>query len=201
MHRNDSANEGGGGSSPETVIARSSSEDDPRRITAASNRESSSSLETPSSGVLASSAGQLLAAQEKRKKSRFGSLKSSFRKDGGLFKLKKNKNKNVDVETAVEAEPEPEEEKGAKSYIIYLNIYQNDGKSFHLLNFTLVQLWPHTNGKCASAFSLLSREFIYIEILFPLRNYVIRLYFLRERNAVHEKNRTSRGAHCRTPLI
>lgn len=102
MYCNDSANEGG--SSPETVIARSSSEDDPRRIVA-SNQESSSSLDAPA--VLAS--GQV-PGQKKRKKSRFGSLKSSFRKEGGgLFKLKK-KTKNVDIETAVEAEPE--EEKG-----------------------------------------------------------------------------------------
>lgn len=110
MYRNDSANEGA--SSPETVIARSSSEDDPRRMVA-SHRESSSSLDMPG----AVGAGQLPGGQEKRKKSRFGSLKSSFRKEGGgLFKLKK-KNKNVEGETAVEA-AEPEEDKGEKGDMI-----------------------------------------------------------------------------------
>lgn len=86
MDRNESANEGG--SSPDTVVGRSSSEEERNRYAASTSGEyvtvgdSSSSLDTLTStgatGVV-----------EDKKRGRFGALKSSFRKEGGLFKIKK----------------------------------------------------------------------------------------------------------------
>ncbi|XP_046424009.1 uncharacterized protein LOC124181457 isoform X2 [Neodiprion fabricii] len=82
MDHGDSANEGE--SSVDTVIARSSlEEEDPKeeperastdRVAVAG--ESNSSLDT-------------VASKDEKKRGRFGALKKSFRKDGGLFKIKK----------------------------------------------------------------------------------------------------------------
>lgn len=106
MDRNESANEGG--SSPDTVIARSSSEEDRNKYACTTSGEyatvggSSSSLDT------VTGAGATGGAAEDKKKGRFGALKQSFRKEGGLFKIRK-KSKPVVDEAAGEAGPDAEE--------------------------------------------------------------------------------------------
>ncbi|KZC12419.1 PREDICTED: uncharacterized protein LOC107190506 [Dufourea novaeangliae] len=104
MDRNESANEGG--SSPDTVIGRSSSEEDRNRYGCSTSGEyvtvgeSSSSLDT-----LTNAAGANIV--EEKKRGRFGALKNSFRKEGGLFKIKK---KNRSGEDGVhQTEPDVDE--------------------------------------------------------------------------------------------
>ncbi|XP_051160176.1 ras and EF-hand domain-containing protein homolog isoform X2 [Leptopilina boulardi] len=102
-----------GGSSPDTLIGRSSPEEDRKRQmtsfsaenlnTAAATGESSSSLETIV-GV----------GMEAKKKGRFGSLKSSFRKEGGLFKMKKKKKKHFEAEPSTQY---PQSEQSTKADI------------------------------------------------------------------------------------
>lgn len=110
MDRNESANEGG--SSPDTVIARSSSEEERNRLACSTSGEyvtvgdSSSSLDT----VTSVGTTTVSATTEDKKRGRFGALKSSFRKEGGLFKIKK-KSRQLDEPAA---EPQPDvEEKGS----------------------------------------------------------------------------------------
>ncbi|XP_053999048.1 EF-hand calcium-binding domain-containing protein 4B isoform X1 [Hylaeus anthracinus] len=111
MDRNESANEGG--SSPDTVIGRSSSEEDRNRQGCTTSGEyvtvgdSSSSLDTlNSAGTAAAPPGT-----EDKKRGRFGALKNSFRKEGGLFKIKK-KNKNAD-EACAERETDVDDKETA----------------------------------------------------------------------------------------
>ncbi|XP_076631588.1 RAS oncogene family member Rab32 isoform X1 [Colletes latitarsis] len=110
MDRNESANEGG--SSPDTVIGRSSSEEDRNRHGCTTSGEyatvggSSSSLDTLT-GATAAPTGN-----DDKKRGRFGALKSSFRKEGGLFKIKK-KTRSVD-EAFVEQEPDVDEKETAR---------------------------------------------------------------------------------------
>ncbi|XP_061941426.1 ras and EF-hand domain-containing protein homolog isoform X2 [Apis cerana] len=112
MDRNESANEGG--SSPDTVIARSSSEEERNRLACSTSGEyvtvgdSSSSLDTVTSvGTTTVSTTTDATGTEDKKRGRFGALKSSFRKEGGLFKIKK-KNRQLD-EPAAELQPDVEE--------------------------------------------------------------------------------------------
>ncbi|XP_017753895.1 PREDICTED: ras-related protein Rab-32B isoform X2 [Eufriesea mexicana] len=112
MDRNESANEGG--SSPDTVIARSSSEEERNRFACSTSGEyvtvgdSSSSLDTVTNaagttGVAATDP----SAVEDKKRGRFGALKSSFRKEGGLFKIRRKDRQPG--EPAAEPEPDVEE--------------------------------------------------------------------------------------------
>ncbi|KAG9428682.1 ras and EF-hand domain-containing protein isoform X1 [Apis mellifera carnica] len=112
MDRNESANEGG--SSPDTVIARSSSEEERNRLACSTSGEyvtvgdSSSSLDTVTSvGTTTVSTTTDATGTEDKKRGRFGALKSSFRKEGGLFKIKK-KSRQLD-EPAAELQPDVEE--------------------------------------------------------------------------------------------
>ncbi|XP_043790892.1 EF-hand calcium-binding domain-containing protein 4B-like [Apis laboriosa] len=112
MDRNESANEGG--SSPDTVIARSSSEEERNRLACSTSGEyvtvgdSSSSLDTVTSvGTTTISTTTDATGTEDKKRGRFGALKSSFRKEGGLFKIKK-KSRQLD-EPAAEPQPDVEE--------------------------------------------------------------------------------------------
>lgn len=112
MDRNESANEGG--SSPDTVIARSSSEEERNRLACSTSGEyvtvgdSSSSLDTVTSvGTTTVSTTTDATGTEDKKRGRFGALKSSFRKEGGLFKIKK-KNRQLD-EPAAELQLDVEE--------------------------------------------------------------------------------------------
>lgn len=115
MDRNESANEGG--SSPDTVIARSSSEEERNRLACNTSGEyvtvgdSSSSLDTVTSvGTTTISTTTDATGTEDKKRGRFGALKNSFRKEGGLFKIKK-KSRQLDEPAA---EPQPDvEEKGS----------------------------------------------------------------------------------------
>lgn len=112
MDRNESANEGG--SSPDTVIARSSSEEERNRFACSTSGEyvtvgdSSSSVDTVTSvGTTTNVATGDPPAADDKKKGRFGALKSSFRKEGGLFKIRR-KNRQLD-ESAAEPELDVEE--------------------------------------------------------------------------------------------
>ncbi|XP_050483376.1 EF-hand calcium-binding domain-containing protein 4B isoform X1 [Bombus huntii] len=112
MDRNESANEGG--SSPDTVIARSSSEEERNRFACSTSGEyvtvgdSSSSVDTVTSvGTTTNVATGDPPATDDKKKGRFGALKSSFRKEGGLFKIRR-KNRQLD-ESAAEPELDVEE--------------------------------------------------------------------------------------------
>ncbi|KAK1120029.1 hypothetical protein K0M31_012759 [Melipona bicolor] len=114
MDRNESANEGG--SSPDTVIARSSSEEERNRFACSTSGEyvttvgdSSSSLDTvTSAGTTTNVGANDPPGADNKKKGRFGSLKSSFRKEGGLFKIRR-KNRQLDEPAAAEPEPDVEE--------------------------------------------------------------------------------------------
>ncbi|XP_076651695.1 RAS oncogene family member Rab32 isoform X1 [Halictus rubicundus] len=111
MDRNESANEGG--SSPDTVIGRSSSEEERNRhgpITSGEYvtvGESSSSLDTLTSGTGPAN------PPEDKKRGRFDALKSSFRKEGGLFKIKKKIRPGEDAATPTDPDAE-EKETGRK---------------------------------------------------------------------------------------
>ncbi|XP_078032499.1 RAS oncogene family member Rab32 isoform X2 [Augochlora pura] len=116
MDRKESANEGG--SSPDTVIGRSSSEEERNRHGATTSGEyvtvgdSSSSLDTLTSGTA--------NPPEDKKRSRFGALKSSFRKEGGLFKIKKKSKSGEDAATPTDPDAEEKDnldlEKTDKEY-------------------------------------------------------------------------------------
>ncbi|XP_029047658.2 EF-hand calcium-binding domain-containing protein 4B isoform X1 [Osmia bicornis bicornis] len=126
MDRNESANEGG--SSPDTVIARSSDgeeeeeeeeEEDRGKYGCSTSGEyvtvgdSSSSLDTlTSSGATGTAPSAGTTTVEDKKRGRFGALKSSFRKEGGLFKIRK-KNRSND-ETVAELEPDVDEKEGGR---------------------------------------------------------------------------------------
>ncbi|XP_034179841.2 RAS oncogene family member Rab32 isoform X1 [Osmia lignaria lignaria] len=126
MDRNESANEGG--SSPDTVIARSSDgeeeeeeeeEEDRGKYGCSTSGEyvtvgdSSSSLDTlTSSGATGTAPSADTTTVEDKKRGRFGALKSSFRKEGGLFKIRK-KNRSND-ETVAELEPDVDEKEGGR---------------------------------------------------------------------------------------
>lgn len=111
MDRNESANEGG--SSPDTVVGRSSSEEDRNRYACSTSGEyvtvgdSSSSLDTLTNVGAAAPPVQEPSVAEDKKRGRFGALKNSFRKEGGLFKIKK-KNRSIE-ETFAETEPDADE--------------------------------------------------------------------------------------------
>ncbi|XP_076481300.1 RAS oncogene family member Rab32 isoform X2 [Bombus vancouverensis nearcticus] len=118
MDRNESANEGG--SSPDTVIARSSSEEERNRFACSTSGEyvtvgdSSSSVDTVTSvGTTTNVATGDPPAADDKKKGRFGALKSSFRKEGGLFKIRR-KNRQLD-ESAAEPELDVEEKDSQSS--------------------------------------------------------------------------------------
>ncbi|XP_017793568.1 PREDICTED: ras and EF-hand domain-containing protein isoform X2 [Habropoda laboriosa] len=121
MDRNESANEGG--SSPDTVIARSSSEEERNRYACSTSGEyvtvgdSSSSLDTLTGGTVPNSGAVSVETQatEDKKRGRFGALKSSFRKEGGLFKIRR-KNRQLD-EPAPEHEPDVEEKEAGRKRI------------------------------------------------------------------------------------
>ncbi|CAK9795607.1 Ras-related protein Rab-32 [Anthophora plagiata] len=117
MDRNESANEGG--SSPDTVIARSSSEEERNRYACSTSGEyvtvgdSSSSLDTLTGGTVVSGVVSVeTQATEDKKRGRFGALKSSFRKEGGLFKIRR-KNRQLE-EPAAEHEPDVEEKEAGR---------------------------------------------------------------------------------------
>ncbi|KOX73109.1 Ras-related protein Rab-32 [Melipona quadrifasciata] len=120
MDRNESANEGG--SSPDTVIARSSSEEERNRFACSTSGEyvttvgdSSSSLDTvTSAGTTTNVGANDPPGADSKKRGRFGSLKSSFRKEGGLFKIRR-KNRQLDEPAAAEPEPDVEE----KGFILW----------------------------------------------------------------------------------
>lgn len=124
MDRNESANEGG--SSPDTVIARSSSEEERNRFACSTSGEyvtvgdSSSSVDTVTSvGTTTDVATGDPPAADDKKKGRFGALKSSFRKEGGLFKIRR-KNRQLDESAA---EPELDvEEKGLSIWLVPLSL-------------------------------------------------------------------------------
>ena len=125
MDRNESANEGG--SSPDTVIARSSSEEERNRFACSTSGEyvtvgdSSSSVDTVTSvGTTTNVATGDPPAADDKKKGRFGVLKSSFRKEGGLFKIRR-KNRQLDESAA---EPELDvEEKGLFIWLVPLSLW------------------------------------------------------------------------------
>lgn len=103
------------GSSPDTLIGRSSPEEDRKRQMTSFSAES---LNTAATGESSSSLETIVGVgmESKKKGSRFGSLKSSFRKEGGLFKMKKKKKKQH-----FEAEPStqyPQGEQSSKGYEI-----------------------------------------------------------------------------------
>ncbi|XP_076678308.1 RAS oncogene family member Rab32 isoform X1 [Andrena cerasifolii] len=120
MDRNESANEGG--SSPDTVVGRSSSEEERNRYAGSTSGEyvtvgdSSSSLDTLTSagatGVVTQDAAATTEVVEDKKRGRFGALKSSFRKEGGLFKIKK-KTRSIE-EAFVEPELDADEKELAR---------------------------------------------------------------------------------------
>ncbi|XP_043466861.1 EF-hand calcium-binding domain-containing protein 4B isoform X2 [Leptopilina heterotoma] len=84
------------GSSPDTLIGQSSPEDDRKRQMTSFSAES---LNTAATGDSSSSLETIVGVgMEAKKKGRFGSLKSSFRKEGGLFRMKKKKKKHFDDE-------------------------------------------------------------------------------------------------------
>lgn len=121
MDRNESANEGG--SSPDTVIARSSSEEERNRFACSTSGEyvttvgdSSSSLDTVTSAGTTTTnvAANDPPVADDKKRGRFGNLKSSFRKEGGLFKIRR-KNRQLDEPAAAEPEPDVEE----KGFILW----------------------------------------------------------------------------------
>ncbi|XP_033339643.1 RAS oncogene family member Rab32 isoform X1 [Megalopta genalis] len=109
MDRKENANEGG--SSPDTVIGRSSSEEERNKHGGTTSGEyvtvgdSSSSLDTVTSGTA--------NPPEDKKRSRFGALTSSFRKEGGLFKIKKKSRSGEDAATPTDPDAE-EKETGRK---------------------------------------------------------------------------------------
>lgn len=78
----------GSASSPETTIRRSSSEEDRKRKQV---EGSSSSLDTV-----------VGPGMEEKRKGRFGALKSSFRKEGGLFHLKKKNPKILELDSSLD---------------------------------------------------------------------------------------------------
>lgn len=115
----DSGNEG---SSPDTVIARSSYEDDQKSqeintsgeyVTVAES--SSTSLDpiisdVAESGLSVGSSGigsAVVGVVEEKKKGRFETLKSTFRKDGGIFKIKKKK--SFESEPSIEVDMDENE--------------------------------------------------------------------------------------------
>lgn len=106
MDRNESANEGG--SSPDTVIGRSSSEEERNRHGATTSGEYVTVGESSSSLDTLTNVGTTV---EDKKKGRFGALRSSFRKEGGLFKIKKKTRTGEDA--ATRAEQPDAEEKGS----------------------------------------------------------------------------------------
>ncbi|XP_076759208.1 RAS oncogene family member Rab32 isoform X2 [Xylocopa sonorina] len=117
MDRNESANEGG--SSPDTVIAQSSSEEDHRNRQACTTSgeyvtvgDSSSSLDTVANAGAIVAASNEPSAIEDKKRGRFGALADSFRKEGGLFNIRK-KNRQSE-EHSVEAEPDAEEKEAGR---------------------------------------------------------------------------------------
>ncbi|CAL7937742.1 unnamed protein product [Xylocopa violacea] len=116
MDRNESANEGG--SSPDTVIARSSSEEDRNKHACTTSGEyvtvgdSSSSLDTVTNAGAIAAASNEPPGTEDKKRGRFGALANSFRKEGGLFNIRK-KNRHLD-EHGAEAEPDVEEKEAGR---------------------------------------------------------------------------------------
>lgn len=116
MDRGESANEGS--CSVEPVIARSSAEEEdriknPESISAEcglipGTKGSNSSLDT-------------VASKDEKKRGRFGALKKSFRKDGGIFKMKKksptdNNSGREIAETLLQDTQEVQEEECIKGY-------------------------------------------------------------------------------------
>ncbi|KAG7200577.1 hypothetical protein KM043_001138 [Ampulex compressa] len=113
MDRSESANEGG--SSPDTVVARSSSEEDRKRTGC------TTSGEYVTVGDSSSSLDALQSREEKKRAGggRFVALRNSFRKEGGLFKIKR-KIRTLEGEEGLEEDekeserkPQQEEDEGS----------------------------------------------------------------------------------------
>ena len=98
------------GSSADVTIGRSSPEEDRKRKAVAATAES------PVVGGSSSSLDTVVGpGMEKKKKERFGALKSSFRKEGGIFHIKKRNPKVADVDSPLEAEVEQKDKEKEKS--------------------------------------------------------------------------------------
>ena len=99
-----------GGSSPDTLIDRSLAEEDRK------HQMGSFSMENVNTGESSSSLETIVGVgMEGKKKGRFGSLKKSFRKEGGLFKIKKKKKKNLEVEPSIEVQQGEQSAQGYKT--------------------------------------------------------------------------------------
>lgn len=102
------------GSSPDTLIGQSSPEDDRKRQMTSFSAESLNTAASSSSS-LETIVG---VGMEAKKKGRFGSLKSSFRKEGGLFRMKKKKKKHFDDEPSHQYPHSEQSSKGYKEFQI-----------------------------------------------------------------------------------
>ena len=95
-----------GGSSPDTLINQSSPEEYRKSQLGSVSAENVNAPESSSSS-LETIVG---VGMEGKKKGRFGSLKKSFRREGGFFKTKKKK--NIEVEPSIEVQKEELSAKG-----------------------------------------------------------------------------------------